>query len=55
MITSKERGLAPFQEQKLERLPMWYGGEIQTTQNIVEYLSARDEKSIGTSAGLLHY
>ena len=44
MITSKERGLAPFKAKKLDRFPMWYGGDPQTTQNIVSYLGAKDEE-----------
>lgn len=44
MITSKERGLAPFQGRKMDRFPMWYGGDPQTTQNIMEYLGAKNEK-----------
>lgn len=43
MITSKERGLAPFKAKKLDRFPMWYGGDPQTTQNIVDFLGAKDE------------
>jgi uroporphyrinogen decarboxylase len=43
MITSKERGLAPFKARRLDRLPMWYGGDPQTTQNLVTYLGAKDE------------
>lgn len=42
MITSKERGLAPFKAKKLDRFPMWYSGDPQTTQNIVDFLGAKD-------------
>ena len=43
IITSKERGLAPFAGKRLDRFPMWYGGDPETTKNIVEYLGAKDE------------
>lgn len=43
MINSKERGLAPFKGKLLDRFPMWYGGDPETTQNIVEKLGATNE------------
>ena len=43
MMTHKERGLAPFSAKKLDRFPMWYGGDPQTTRNIVDFLGAKDE------------
>lgn len=43
MTTHKERGLAPFSAKALDRFPMWYGGDPQTTQNIVDFLGAKDE------------
>jgi uroporphyrinogen decarboxylase len=41
--TSKKRGLAPFKGIKTDRLPMWYGGAPETTQNIIDALGAKDE------------
>lgn len=37
-MDSKERGLAPFKGKKVDRFPMWYGGDPETTQNIMDYL-----------------
>lgn len=44
MITGKVRGLAPFKAKRLDRLPMWYGGDPETTQNIVACLGADNEE-----------
>lgn len=42
MISSKERGMAPFKSKKLDRLPMWYNGAPETTRSIVEFLGAKN-------------
>ena len=42
-MTSKERGMAPFKGKRVDRFPMWYGGDPQCTQNIIDFLGAKDE------------
>lgn len=41
-LNSKARGLGVFEGKKIGRLPMWYGGAPETTQNIVDYLGVKD-------------
>ncbi|MGI6114200.1 MAG: uroporphyrinogen decarboxylase family protein [Mahellales bacterium] len=43
-MNGKQRGLAPFKNEKMDRFPMWYGGAPQTTINIMEYLNADSEE-----------
>ena len=42
-MTSKERTSAVFSGKSFDRLPMWYGGDIQTTRNIIDCLGASSE------------
>ncbi|GKX29302.1 uroporphyrinogen decarboxylase [Vallitalea longa] len=41
-MTSKERGIAPMKNKRLDRFPMWYGGDPRTTQNIVTALGVNN-------------
>ncbi|QGP93238.1 Uroporphyrinogen decarboxylase [Neomoorella glycerini] len=43
-MTSKERALVAIKGNKTDRLPMWYGGAPETTQNIMDFLGAKTEK-----------
>ena len=43
-MDSKERGMAPFKGKKTDRFPMWYGGDPETTRNIMEYLGVNTEE-----------
>lgn len=43
-MNSKERGMAPFKGKGMDRLPMWYGGDPQTTKQIKEYLGTHSEE-----------
>lgn len=43
-MNSKVRGLAPFNASKADRFPMWYGGDPETTKNIMEFLGAQSEE-----------
>jgi uroporphyrinogen decarboxylase len=43
-MNSKERGLAPFLKQDMDRFPMWYGAAPEVTQNIIGELLAQDEE-----------
>jgi uroporphyrinogen decarboxylase len=42
-MTHKERALAPFLRKGMDRFPMWYGGDVETTKNIVAALGAAEE------------
>lgn len=43
-MNSKERGLAPKLGKIMDRLPMWYGADIQTTKKLVQYLGVENEE-----------
>ena len=43
-MNSKQRGLAPFLNQEIDRFPMWYGAAPEVTGNIINALDARDEE-----------
>ncbi len=42
-MNCKQRGLAPFKNEKMDRFPMWYGAAPEFTDNLVKYLGAKDE------------
>lgn len=42
-MTSKERVSAIFEGRRHDRLPMWYGGAPQTTENIIDFLGVDSE------------
>jgi len=42
-MNSKQRGLAPFKGNRVDRFPMWYGGAPETTGNIMEFVGAKSE------------
>lgn len=42
-MTHKERALAPFLRMGMDRFPMWYGGDVETTGNIRKALGAASD------------
>ncbi len=42
-MTNKQRALAPFYRKSMDRFPMWYGGDAESTKNIIAHLGAQDE------------
>lgn len=43
-MNNKERGLAPFRQQSMDRFPMWYGADPDFTKKLVTVLGARNEE-----------
>ena len=43
-MKNKERGLAPFTKQKMDRFPMWYGADPKLTENLIKAVGAEDEE-----------
>lgn len=43
-MNSKQRVRASIKGEKTDRLPMWYGGAPETTDNIVQFLGAKSEE-----------
>ncbi|MEG1859524.1 MAG: uroporphyrinogen decarboxylase family protein [Christensenellaceae bacterium] len=43
-MNSRQRGLAPFLKQSMDRFPMWYGAAPQVTENIKEILDVKTEE-----------
>ena len=41
-MNHKDRGLAPFMKLESDRFPMWFGGAPEVSENIREYLGAKD-------------
>jgi uroporphyrinogen decarboxylase len=42
-MTHRERALAPFLRKGMDRFPMWYGGDAETTENIRKALGAASD------------
>lgn len=43
-MNNKERGLAPFKGQPMDRFPMWYGADPKFTENLIKAVGAGNEE-----------
>ena len=43
-MNNKERGLAPFKGQSMDRFPMWYGADSEFTINLIKAVGAKNEE-----------